>query len=89
HQGVGWERFTDQVVSVVNDRCNHVVFLLWGAAAKRKAEVVDRTKHLVLEAPHPSPLSAHRGFFGCGHFADANRYLTSKGYEAIDWFAVL
>lgn len=88
HQGIGWERFTDKIVSVVNDRCEHVVFLLWGAAAKRKAEVVDRAKHLVLEAPHPSPLSAHRGFFGCGHFADANQYLTSKGYKAIDWLTV-
>lgn len=88
HQGIGWERFTDQIVSVVNDRCEHVVFLLWGAAAKRKAGVVDRTKHLVLESSHPSPLSAHRGFMGCGHFATANGYLTSKGFKAIDWLAV-
>lgn len=88
HQGVGWERFTDQVVSVVNEQCEHVVFLLWGAAAKRKADVVDRSKHLVLESSHPSPLSAHRGFMGCGHFSAANQYLTMNGYDAIDWLAV-
>ncbi len=88
HQGLGWERFTDQVVSVVNDQCNDVVFLLWGAAAKRKAEIVDRDKHFVLEAPHPSPLSAHRGFLGCRHFSKANRFLVEKGHSEIDWLAI-
>lgn len=88
HQGIGWERFTDQIVSVVNDQCESVVFLLWGESAKRKANVVDRIKHLVLESSHPSPLSAHRGFMGCGHFAAANQYLVSKGHNAIDWTAI-
>lgn len=88
HQGRGWERFTDQVVNVVNDQCENVVFLLWGQQAQRKAEIVDRERHFVLEAPHPSPLSANRGFFGCGHFSAANRYLKSKGHDPIDWLAI-
>ena len=88
HQGYGWERFTDQVVKVVNEQCKHVVFLLWGRQAKQKAEIVDRNRHYVLEAPHPSPLSANSGFFGCRHFSAANQYLESKGYPPIDWLAI-
>ncbi len=88
HQGRGWERFTDRVVNVVNEQCESVVFLLWGQQAQRKAEFVNRSKHCVLTAPHPSPLSANRGFFGCGHFSAANEYLVSHGYDAIDWLAI-
>ena len=89
HHGFGWERFTDRVIELVNEVCENVVFLLWGSPARKKASIVDRQRHLVLEAPHPSPLSAHRGFFGCKHFSSANRYLTSKGYKPIDWLAVV
>ena len=85
HQGKGWEQFTDRAIEVVNDHCEHVVFMLWGAAAKRKGEVIDDDRHLVLTAPHPSPLSASRGFFGCGHFSKANAYLEEKGHPPIDW----
>jgi uracil-DNA glycosylase len=85
HQGKGWERFTDAVIRVVNDDCEHVVFLLWGSYAQKKAAFVDRNRHLVLKAPHPSPLSAHNGFFGCRHFSQANDYLVSHGRDAIDW----
>jgi uracil-DNA glycosylase len=85
HQGKGWERFTDAVIRTVNDECNHVVFLLWGAYAQKKAAFVDQRRHLVLKAPHPSPLSAHNGFFGSGHFSKANAYLISNGRDPIDW----
>ncbi|TXS95502.1 uracil-DNA glycosylase [Parahaliea maris] len=85
HQGKGWEQFTDRVVEVVNRECSGVVFLLWGSYAQRKGAVIDTQKHCVLKAPHPSPLSAHRGFFGCGHFVKANEYLTSRGATPIDW----
>ncbi|WP_281173135.1 uracil-DNA glycosylase [Wenzhouxiangella marina] len=85
HQGKGWERFTDAVVEVVNRRCDHVVFLLWGSHAQKKGARIDRARHLVLKAPHPSPLSAHRGFLGCRHFSQANDWLVSKGLEPIDW----
>lgn len=85
HQGWGWETFTDAVIEVVNKRCPHVVFLLWGTPARRKAAMIDRTRHLVLEAPHPSPLSAHRGFFGCRHFSQANAFLQQHGMPAIRW----
>lgn len=81
----GWERFTDRVVKEINDRRDHVVFMLWGAYAQKKGAHVDRTKHLVLEAPHPSPLSAHRGFLGCKHFSQANAYLQQHGLVPIDW----
>jgi uracil-DNA glycosylase len=86
HQGRGWERFTDRVVDVVNAEREHVVFLLWGSYAQKKGAAVDRKRHCVLTAPHPSPLSAHRGFFGCRHFSKANRYLAEHGVEPIDWF---
>lgn len=85
HQGQGWERFTDAVIRAVNEDCEHVVFMLWGSYAQKKAAFVDGARHLVLKAPHPSPLSAYNGFFGCRHFSQANEYLLSKGRNAIDW----
>jgi uracil-DNA glycosylase len=85
HQGKGWERFTDAVIRKVNDECEAAAFMLWGAYAQRKAAFVDTGRHLVLKAPHPSPLSAHNGFFGCKHFSKANAFLQSRGREAIDW----
>jgi uracil-DNA glycosylase len=85
HQGKGWETFTDAVIRAVNLECEHVVFMLWGAYAQKKAAFVDRARHLVLTAPHPSPLSAHNGFFGCRHFSQANDYLVAQGRNAIDW----
>lgn len=85
HQGQGWERFTDAVVQAVNDHCPHVVFLLWGSQAKKKGSAIDTRRHLVLTAPHPSPLSAHRGFLGCRHFSRANQWLESQGIEPVDW----
>lgn len=88
HQGKGWERFTDAIVDLVNRECEHVVFLLWGSKAHKKGAQVDRARHCVLSAPHPSPLSAHRGFMGCGHFSAANAYLESHGHAPIDWFDV-
>lgn len=81
----GWERFTDRVVREINDKREHVVFMLWGSYAQKKGAHVDRTKHLVLEAPHPSPLSAHRGFLGCRHFSQANEYLAKHGLPTVDW----
>ncbi|QQR83818.1 uracil-DNA glycosylase [Candidatus Peregrinibacteria bacterium] len=85
HQGKGWEEFTDVVIKTISDQKEHVVFLLWGAYAGRKSELIDSHKHLILKAPHPSPLSSHRGFFGCKHFSQANAYLKSKGMEEVDW----
>jgi uracil-DNA glycosylase len=85
HQGRGWETFTDAVVRLVNDQARPVVFMLWGAYAQRKAAFVDSRRHLVLKAAHPSPLSAHNGFFGCRHFSAANAFLTQNGLEPIDW----
>lgn len=85
HQGMGWEQFTDRAIEAVNRDCEHVVFMLWGAYAQRKGAVIDGSRHLILKAPHPSPLSAHRGFFGCGHFGKANAWLASKGREPVDW----
>lgn len=85
HQGQGWEQFTDAVIRAVNEECEHVVFMLWGSHAQKKAAFVDRSRHLVLKAPHPSPLSAHNGFFGCRHFSQANDYLAARGRNTIDW----
>jgi uracil-DNA glycosylase len=85
HQGRGWERFTDAAIQAVNDHCPHVVFLLWGSQAKKKGSAIDTRRHLVLTAPHPSPLSAHRGFLGCRHFSKANQWLESQGIAPIDW----
>lgn len=88
HQGKGWERFTDAVVTELTQERTGLVFMLWGAYAQKKGSVVDRSRHLVLQAPHPSPLSAHRGFFGCRHFSQANDYLRGNGESPIDWFAL-
>lgn len=85
HQHHGWEEFTDQVIKVLSDRKKNLVFLLWGAYAQSKGELIDSSKHFVLRAPHPSPLSAHRGFFGCQHFSRANAYLREHGRKEIDW----
>lgn len=85
HQGKGWEQFTDQVISVLNQQRDNLVFLLWGAYAQKKGAVIDRQRHLVLQAPHPSPLSAHRGFLGCKHFSQANDYLTQNRLTAVNW----
>lgn len=85
HQHFGWEQFTDAVIKTVSEQKDHVVFMLWGAFAANKATYIDETKHLILTAPHPSPLSAYRGFFGCRHFSQCNAYLTKHGYTPIDW----
>ena len=86
HQGKGWEEFTDRVIKELSDRRSGLVFMLWGSYAKRKGLMIDRKKHLVLEAAHPSPLSANRGgFFGCRHFSQANKWLTDHGEPTIDW----
>ena len=85
HQKKGWETFTDAVIKMISDSKSNVVFLLWGAYAQKKGEVIDRSKHLVLMSAHPSPFSADRGFFGCKHFSKANEYLKSKGLKEIDW----
>ena len=85
HRDRGWERFTDAVVRLVNAKEQSVVFMLWGSYAQRKASFVDGTPHLVLKAPHPSPLSAHSGFLGCRHFSKANAFLENRGIEPVDW----
>jgi len=85
HANIGWETFTDAVIDAINTHNNNVVFLLWGSYAKNKCKHIDTSKHLVLSAPHPSPLSAHRGFFGCQHFSKANAALESWGKEKISW----
>jgi uracil-DNA glycosylase len=85
HQKRGWERFTDAIIRVVNDRDDPAVFLLWGAYAQKKAAFVDSNRHLILSAAHPSPLAAHNGFFGCRHFSQTNAFLQDKGLEPIDW----
>ena len=85
HQGKGWERFTDAVIGCINQHCEHVVFLLWGSYAQKKGAQIDNSRHLVLAAPHPSPLSAYRGFFGCRHFSKANAYLQAHQREGINW----
>lgn len=85
HAGLGWEEFTDYTIKTISDKREHVVFMLWGAYARGKAELIDWEKHLILEAPHPSPLSAHRGFFSCCHFSQANEYLKAHGKAPIKW----
>ena len=85
HQGKGWERFTDRVVALLNEQGQHLVFLLWGSYAQKKGAIIDRHRHLVLQAPHPSPMSANRGFFGCRHFSRTNEYLSAHGKDPIDW----
>ena len=85
HQGWGWETFTDEVIRVISQAQPHVVFLLWGKFAQDKACLIDDSKHLLLKAPHPSPLSAHRGFIGCKHFSQTNEYLSQYNIEPIHW----
>ncbi|WBA09104.1 uracil-DNA glycosylase [Salinivibrio kushneri] len=85
HAKLGWETFTDRVIEAVNQQCQGVVFLLWGAHAQKKGKAIDRQRHHVLTAPHPSPLSAHRGFFGCQHFSQTNALLQAQGKTPIDW----
>ncbi|MBL7850674.1 MAG: uracil-DNA glycosylase [Cyclobacteriaceae bacterium] len=85
HQGKGWEAFTDSVIRLISEKKSGVVFLLWGAYAQKKGEIIDRSKHLVLMSAHPSPFSADRGFFGNKHFSKTNDYLRSKGLKEIDW----
>jgi len=85
HQGQGWEMFTDAIVNKLNEQCDGLVFLLWGSYAHKKGQFIDQAKHKVLRSVHPSPLSAHRGFLGCGHFSETNAYLESNGKAAIDW----
>ena len=88
HQGKGWETFTDKIIEAVNEKQKNVVFILWGAYAIKKGELIDRSRHLVLESVHPSPLSAHRGFFGTKPFSQANQYLVEKGRGAVNWSLV-
>jgi len=85
HQGKGWEGFTDAAIDALNRERDGIVFLLWGSYAQRKGQLIDTRKHCVLKSVHPSPLSAHRGFLGCGHFSAANRYLEAHGQAPIDW----
>lgn len=85
HQGKGWEQFTDAIIRVVNEQDRPIVYMLWGRPAQSKASMLTNPKHLILKAPHPSPLSAYRGFFGCKHFSLANEFLVKNGEEAIDW----
>lgn len=85
HQGRGWEQLTAAAVECLNRRCENLVFMLWGSHAQKKGSMIDRSRHLVLESPHPSPLSAHRGFFGNHHFSRANQYLTEHNKTPIDW----
>jgi len=87
HRGRGWETFTEQVLKALNDRSDPVVFMLWGAPAQDKAKLITHPHHLILRAPHPSPLSAHRGFFGCRHFSLANEFLEKCGRGSINWLA--
>ncbi len=85
HQGRGWETFTDKAIQLVNEHCSGVVFLLWGSYAQKKAAFIDSKRHLILRAPHPSPLSAYRGFLGCGHFSEVNRHLQKLKKPPINW----
>lgn len=85
HQGIGWEKFTDAAIRILNQQDRPIVYMLWGRPAQDKAAQVDNPKHLLLKAPHPSPLSAYRGFFGCKHFSKCNEFLQSNGIEPIDW----
>lgn len=85
HQGQGWEQFTDAIIQAVNAQDRPIVYLLWGKPAQSKIPMLTNPKHLILKAPHPSPLSAYRGFFGCKHFSQANQFLEERGVEPIDW----
>lgn len=85
HKSIGWEIFTDEIIKILNKREDPVIFVLWGANARKKKVFIDQNKHYILEAPHPSPLSAHRGFFGCRHFSKINEILEKLSKEPIDW----
>ena len=85
HQGKGWEEFTDAVIKIISEKAENVVFILWGSYAIKKKSLINASKHCILTAPHPSPLSSYRGFFGCKHFSQTNTYLTSKGKTPIEW----
>ena len=85
HSQAGWQTFTDNVIRKLSDRAEPIIFMLWGSNARRKTEMIDSSRHFILEAPHPSPLSAYRGFFGCNHFAKANDILARLGKSPIDW----
>ncbi len=85
HQGQGWEKFTDAIISAVNAQDRPIVYMLWGRPAQSKIPMLTNPKHLILKAPHPSPLSAYRGFFGCKHFSQVNEFLTEQGIAPIDW----
>ena len=85
HQGKGWEQFTDAIIQAVNAQDRPIVYLLWGKPAQSKIPMLTNSKHLILKAPHPSPLSAYRGFFGCRHFSQTNEFLNNNGIEPIDW----
>lgn len=85
HAKLGWETFTDKVVAALNEHRSGIVFLLWGAHAQKKGSIIDTQRHRVLKAPHPSPLSAHRGFLGCHHFSQTNQLLIEQGLTPIDW----
>ncbi|MEI2267129.1 uracil-DNA glycosylase [Erwinia sp. CGal63] len=89
HASFGWETFTDRVIAAINENRENVVFLLWGSHAQKKGSIIDRERHHVLKAPHPSPLSAHRGFFGCGHFSKTNEWLEQHDEKPVDWTPVL
>ena len=85
HKGIGWEEFTDAAIRILNEQDRPIVFMLWGGPARAKKEMLNNPKHLILEAPHPSPLSAYRGFFGCRHFSKCNAFLIMNGLDPIDW----
>ena len=85
HRGIGWEQFTDAAIRILNEQDRPIVFLLWGRPAQMKKSMLNNPKHLILEAPHPSPLSAYRGFFGCRHFSRTNEFLRENGLEPVDW----
>ena len=85
HRGIGWEEFTDAAIRILNEQGRPIVYLLWGKPAQMKKGMLNNPKHLILEAPHPSPLSAYRGFFGCQHFSKTNAFLTENGLKPIDW----
>jgi uracil-DNA glycosylase len=85
HQGKGWERFTDHIINTISSQQDYVVFMLWGKFAEAKSNLIDESKHLILTAPHPSPLSAHRGFLGCKHFSQCNDYLHNHSIKSIKW----
>ncbi len=85
HAGKGWENFTDAIIKTLSEKRDFLIFLLWGSHAQKKKSLIDTNKHIILEAPHPSPLSAHRGFLGCGHFSKTNTLLREHGLSEISW----